>query len=1067
MKSKRFLSFVLALVMVLALLPASALAGYAPSTAAVQNWVAEITGRTMADTCFINYKQELRITVYPATMTANINFSYTEVTPAEDLESSKDKDNDRYSKIMSFVSQLESATGSGTASVETTSSSSYKLCFDYISFPVIPQEDLSESYWPAGEIKNVNWKQWDQTGLNRIIVGTKRSGTGSSGNSASAYVSRYWEGDEQPQPQKPEEPRKFTIGRDNFSFVNINGAFFGSASAKPGIEPQTTYAAGTYGSLYDPDTIRQIAAGLGESKAALMHEKLSKPFNGLCRGMTTVAGLLYTGKYSHSDFGSVTQTYDYPLPKNNKALLQAIAYYHLMQYSDFELAELETNQLEQFLYGNHISTLISLAEKLLPDTPISIPLISKHHANDEKMFGHSMLVFDMEKTGGSVKFSAYDPNYPTETIYLTPNAANTALTASNHYSEPIYISYPMAVDALYESDYTTFPIEAIVPDVSGNEAYVEATGDNITVTCGDESAVIRNGEKVSGNLNITFVPGEQTDAPTHEVMFFMNPIRPSYRIEIDDPDSDSYVTIWTKNIQAYADGGKGDMTIYASDGSVVAEFENSSKENRLSVVSPGSGGGLAGTTVRAKTSGVTVTPTSSGAKVRTSDGAKATVSASGKTESIKFENVDTSKEVQLETKNRAVSLSSDGKQIAKGTASASGATGAAVTEKTGDVQQIAKEADSKAGQLSDRIVEKIKKSDDTVKSFRSHGYNYDSWAEEELARADAFGLIPASVSRKFKRAITRKEFTELVYAIVKSVTGMTDEEMAAYADTPDSSNPYSYEYEDPSVAFAYGCGIVNGYPDGSFQQDNSITRSEAAKMLVTTAELLGKTTSERGAKYFNDSPYDWSQTYINKISSIVSSYSGTGVMQGDTNGNFMPKGTYTAEQAVLTMERLLESVVGESAGYSGGVVKKETPASADGDLTGFVPVFSWERVGTEGYGRKIFTSGKYVREDGRAVLYVDSSDTLDAIAYQIYVLPEGAKQSAYETSKAYNAWDSSPFAWMEPFTATLYLDSYAGLSFYDLENAGLDAIRIESDWIDEMYYAYPAPDGDYYLVREL
>ena len=56
------------------------------------------------------------------------------------------------------------------------------------------------------------------------------------------------------------------------------------------------------------------------------------------------------------------------------------------------------------------------------------------------------------------------------------------------------------------------------------------------------------------------------------------------------------------------------------------------------------------------------------------------------------------------------------------------------------------------------------------------------------------------------------------------------------------------------------------------------------------------------------------------------------------------------------------------------------PVVKDNDKTGYTPEnWSWKAKG-EGYGKKYYTSGKYVRKDGNAVIYLESSDTPDGFS---------------------------------------------------------------------------------------
>ena len=132
----------------------------------------------------------------------------------------------------------------------------------------------------------------------------------------------------------------------------------------------------------------------------------------------------------------------------------------------------------------------------------------------------------------------------------------------------------------------------------------------------------------------------------------------------------------------------------------------------------------------------------------------------------------------------------------------------------------------------------------------------------------------------------------------------------------------------------------------------------------------------------------------------------------------------------------------------------------DNDITGFTPKdWSWTAEG-EGYGRRYFTSGKYVRDDGRAVLYIESSDSGDGFSFQLFVMADGGKQSNFI---AYDYSYGTSYSWASNESEGYAKDISNGLYFTNYGN-GLTVIA--SDWIDEMYYEYSAPDGYYYLVRE-
>jgi len=95
------------------------------------------------------------------------------------------------------------------------------------------------------------------------------------------------------------------------------------------------------------------------------------------------------------------------------------------------------------------------------------------------------------------------------------------------------------------------------------------------------------------------------------------------------------------------------------------------------------------------------------------------------------------------------------------------------------------------------------------------------------------------------------------------------------------------------------------------------------------------------------------------------------------------------------------------------------------------------------------------------VIYLDSSDSGDGFTYQIYVMPDGGKQSSY---RIYDDEYDTYNVWMDYTDETHAYDSDVKLS---LQSPGNGSLIVKSDWDSEMYLQYGAPDGVYNLVREL
>ncbi len=853
-------------------------------------------------------------------------------------------------------------------------------------------------------------------------------------------------------PAQPEK-REYTMGRDNFGFDNEWSAFFDRPTRA---EATGIYAAGTrwgsYGSLLDDSSIKAMISGRSFSQTADIISRLNRRWQGSCYGMSITSGLLFEEKLSPRQFAVGSDPYHFTEPANNEELARTLTYYQVIMNYDFLGYE---KRHSTDLPGSR-STALSIARSLkeAPEHPVVVGFSFSEDDGAQRVWhAHAVLAFKVEDASGGYKYdvSVYDPNEPKEArhIYLTEDGDASFAP----YNNPYFRNADKARD-LYD---VTLSYPELPPDVA-----MVTTDGGVEIETDGKTTTVQNGQ-ITGSQDVT---AEQLEGSDETVIYV--PVKSGQSIRVRRIGGTS-ASVQTDNTFVLFTDGAEEATVNA-DGSVTAKTDGS--EGTLAVAADKTSGDLFGTTVTTSAGEITITPTANGATVTTSGGT-ADITVSGEKNSVTFEDVDTSKGVEIKSSGSNTTLFSDGQEIAKGTATADGGkTEAAQPQQpAADKQQIGDNASQKAGGNSTQIVDNRKKSGDTTEQFRSRCRNkkYSPWAEEELALADALGIIPEALFDKLQGNITRKEFAQLVYNTVKAATGMSDADMAKYASKP--NNVYASQYSDPAVAFAYGVGIVSGFEDGSFRPDNTITREQAAKMLVVMAELLGKLTSESGAKRFNDAPNNWAQTYINKISSVTSPYSGARVMGGDDKGNFSPTGTFTTEQAVATMLRMFESVVGEKSGYSGGVIETAQPrpqqtsggvsVRADNDQTGFTPK-DWSWSG-EGSRNRYFISGKYVRSDGRAVFYIDCDRNAEGLYYQGFVMSRTSGKLACSLPLGGET-DGIPYG-------TAFYDRYASGADDDMNGLhffchGDTYLTLDCRWNDELLSRYSNPTGVYYLVRE-
>ena len=172
-----------------------------------------------------------------------------------------------------------------------------------------------------------------------------------------------------------------------------------------------------------------------------------------------------------------------------------------------------------------------------------------------------------------------------------------------------------------------------------------------------------------------------------------------------------------------------------------------------------------------------------------------------------------------------------------------------------------------------------------------------SWAEADIQQAQSLGLIPDWLLYNYRNPITREEFCDLIIQLIPARTGKTADALRGELGIVGSAFD-AYNFSDCSkysVRLAASLGIVTGYEDGTFRPTASITREQAAAMLQRTANLLG-TVSRGESMTFNDA--GTISSYARESVDFVTS---CGIMNGKGEGRFDPKGTYTREQAFITM----------------------------------------------------------------------------------------------------------------------------------------------------------------------
>lgn len=103
----------------------------------------------------------------------------------------------------------------------------------------------------------------------------------------------------------------------------------------------------------------------------------------------------------------------------------------------------------------------------------------------------------------------------------------------------------------------------------------------------------------------------------------------------------------------------------------------------------------------------------------------------------------------------------------------------------------------------------------------------------------------------------------------------------------------AYYYQ--AVEAAAEAGYINGYPNGNFGPDDTLTREQMAKIIATAYEY---TPIEEAGNYFSDINNTWAKSYINTIAA-------NGISNGSPDGTFNPKKNITRAEFSVMLARAM------------------------------------------------------------------------------------------------------------------------------------------------------------------
>lgn len=136
--------------------------------------------------------------------------------------------------------------------------------------------------------------------------------------------------------------------------------------------------------------------------------------------------------------------------------------------------------------------------------------------------------------------------------------------------------------------------------------------------------------------------------------------------------------------------------------------------------------------------------------------------------------------------------------------------------------------------------------------------------------------------------ITRAEVAAIFFRL------MTEESRTEMlCDSNSFSDVAAGSWYNVAVSTLTNAGILNGYPDGTFQPNKAITRAELAKVIALFADL------KEGSIRFLDIRNHWARPYIELAA-------GNGWILGYPDGTFRPNQTITRAETMAMINRVLD-----------------------------------------------------------------------------------------------------------------------------------------------------------------
>ena len=180
------------------------------------------------------------------------------------------------------------------------------------------------------------------------------------------------------------------------------------------------------------------------------------------------------------------------------------------------------------------------------------------------------------------------------------------------------------------------------------------------------------------------------------------------------------------------------------------------------------------------------------------------------------------------------------------------------------------------------------------------------WAYEEVIRAIGYELIPDYLQNQYRTDINRADFCQLIVQAVEQSTGkdiatLLQEKTGKTMAQAVAAYPFQ-DTANQNIIAAHYLGIIDGTGDKRFTPYGYISRQDAAALLMRAAKLVGGDVKVEAMTFADGSQIaGYAKDAVQYVASLK-------IMNGTGNDNFSPSGSYTREQAYVTICRLFEAV---------------------------------------------------------------------------------------------------------------------------------------------------------------